>query len=97
MALRWISQANMDLGILQETNIADIIYIYGSSGYSVVTMNAPSRHCSGVAVFYQASLGFEIEAIQKFVPNVVSFHLAVGERLWYIIRCYLAPDDALEI
>ena len=54
LALRWMYQVNMDLGILQETNIADIIYIYGSSGYSVVTMNAPSRHCSGVAVFYQA-------------------------------------------
>ena len=40
-ALSGMSQANMGLGIFQETNITDKIYIRGSDGYSVVAMKAP--------------------------------------------------------
>ena len=41
-ALRGMSQANMDLGILQETKITDGIYNRGSAGYSVIATDAPS-------------------------------------------------------
>ena len=34
-ALRGMSQANMDLGILQETKITDGVYTRGSAGYNV--------------------------------------------------------------
>ena len=51
-ALRGMSQANMDLGIFQETKVTDCIYTCGSAGYSVIATDAPSRHCSGLAVFY---------------------------------------------
>ena len=51
-ALRGVSSANMDLGILQETNLTDVIYTRGLSGYSVVATDAPSRHRGGVAIFY---------------------------------------------
>ena len=36
-ALRGMSQANMDLGILQETKITNGIYTRGSAGYTVIT------------------------------------------------------------
>ena len=42
MALRGMSQANMDLGILQETKLMDGIYTRRSAGYSVIATNAPS-------------------------------------------------------
>ena len=42
MALREMSQANMDLGILQETKLTDGIYTRGSAGYSVIATDAPS-------------------------------------------------------
>ena len=42
MALRGMSQANMDLGILQETKLTDGIYTRGSAGYSVIASDAPS-------------------------------------------------------
>ena len=42
LALRGVSQANMDLGIFQETKVTDSIYTRGSDGYSVVTTDAPS-------------------------------------------------------
>ena len=41
-ALRGMSQANMDLGILQEPKLIDIIYTRGSAGYSGVATDAPS-------------------------------------------------------
>ena len=37
------------------------------------------------------------EAIQKFGPNVVGLQLVTGTRRWYIVGCYLAPDDTSTI
>ena len=42
MALRGMSQADMDLGIIKETKLMDGIYTRGSAGYSVIATNAPS-------------------------------------------------------
>ena len=92
-ALWGMVQANMDLGIFQETKCTDGIYTHESAGYSVVAMDAPSRHRGGVAVFYQPSPNFAVEAVRQFGPNVVGFQLATGVRQWYIIISYLAPDD----
>ena len=38
-----------------------------------------------------------MEAVRQFRPNVVSFQLATGARRWYIIGCYLAPNDTSTI
>ena len=37
---------------------------------------------------------FEVEAVREYGPNVLSFEVATGARRWYIIGCYLAPEDA---
>ena len=42
LALRGMSQANMGLGIFQETKVTYGIYTRGSAGYSVVATDAPS-------------------------------------------------------
>ena len=90
-ALRGMSQANMDLGIFQETKVTNGVYTRGSAGYSVVATDAPIRHRDGVIIFYRPSLHFAVEAIHKFGPNVVGFHLETGDQQWYIIRYYLVP------
>ena len=92
-ALRGVSQANMDLGILQETKLTDGIYTRGSTGYSVVATNAPSQHRGGVAIFYRPAPNLAVEAVRKFGPNVIGFQLATGARRWYIVGYYLAPED----
>ena len=46
---------------------------------------------------YQIHAHFAVEAVQKFGPNVIGFQLATGERRWYIVGCYLAPDDTSTI
>ena len=38
-----------------------------------------------------------MEALQTYRVKVVSFQLASGYRRWFIVRCYLAPDDASTI
>ena len=92
-ALRGMSQAIMYLGIFQETKVIIGVYTRGSDGYSVVATDVPIRHRGMVAIFYRPSLCFAVEAVQQFGPNVVGFQLATGERRWYIVRYYLAPDD----
>ena len=91
--MRGMSQANMDLGIFQETKCMGGIYTHGSSGYSLVATEAPSQHHGGVAVFYRPSQLFAVEAVRQFGLNVVGFQLATGARRWYIIGCYLALND----
>ena len=73
MALREMSQANMDLGILQETKLTDGIYTCGSAGYSVIATDASSQQCGGVALFYRSEPHFVVEAVEKFGPNVLGF------------------------
>ena len=93
MALRGMSQANMDLGILQETKLTDGIYTCGSAGYSVIATDALSRHRGGIALFYRSKPHFVVEAVEKFGPNVLGFQVATGERRWYIVGAYIAPED----
>ena len=92
-----MSQANMDLGIFQKKKVTDGIYTRRSSGYSVVATYAPSRHRGGVAVFHRSAPHFAVEAVHKFGPNVVGFQMTTGERRWYIMGCYLVPDNTSTI
>ena len=91
-ALRGMSQANMDLGILQGKKLTDGVYNHRSDKYSIIATDALSRHCVRVTVFYWLALYFAVVAVQKFGPNIVGSHLATGERWCYIIGCYLSPD-----
>ena len=91
--LRGMSQANMELGILQETKLTDGIYTRGSAGYSVVATDAPRRHRGGVAIFYRSTPHSAVEAVENFGPNVIGFQLVTGSRWWYIVGVYLTPDD----
>ena len=84
----------MELGIFQEMKCTDGIYTRESAGYHVVATDAPSRHRGGVALFYRPSPLFEVEAVWEYRPNVLSSKVATGAQRWYIIGCYLAPDDA---
>ena len=38
-----------------------------------------------------------MEVIQQFGPNVIRCQLSKGVLQWYIIGCYLAPENALTI
>ena len=38
-----------------------------------------------------------MEEVRTYGPNVISFEVVTGQRRWYIIGCYIAPDDARTI
>ena len=80
-----MAQANMDLGVFQETKCTDGIYTRESAGYCVVATDAPSRHRGGVALFYRPSSLFAVEEVREYGPNMISFEVATGGRRWYII------------
>ena len=87
----------MDLGIFQETKYTDGIHTLASDGYSVIATDVPSQHSGIVAVFYRTLPHFAVEDVHQFGPNVVSFQLAMGAQWWYIIGCYLSPEDTSTI
>ena len=36
---------------------------------------------------------FQVEGTASFGPNVVSFLLTSGARLWYVLGAYVPPND----
>ena len=48
-------------------------------------------------MFHRPTPYFAVEAVQQFVPKVIGFQLAAGERRWYIVGCYLAPNNTSTI
>ena len=96
-ALRGMSQANMDLGIFQDTKFTDGIYTRESARYHVVATDAQSRHHGGVALLYRPSPLFAVGSVREYGPKVMCFEVVTGARQWYIIGCYLAPGDTLTI
>ena len=92
-----MSQANIDLGIFQETKLTKCIYTGDLSGFKVVSTEAPSEHSVAVIVFYSTSDHFLVEVFQIHGENVVRFQLASGYMRWFIVVCYMAPDYASTI
>ena len=39
------------------------------------------------------SPAFAVKSIRQFNVNVITRHLTMGDRRWYIVECYLAPFD----
>ena len=46
-----MDQVNIELGLLQETNLVDGFYVRESAVFSAISSDVMSRHCRGVALF----------------------------------------------
>ena len=60
-------------------------------------LEVPSTHSGGVAVFYRAVKHFSVKALWMYGANVVSFQLVSSGLWWFIMGCYLTPDNASTI
>ena len=60
MVLRGMYQANIDLGIMQETNTINGVYLRSLAGFYVLENDAPSCHCGGVTLFYKELQKFAV-------------------------------------
>ena len=47
-----MEQANVELGVFQETNGTDGIYTQASAGYRVIALETPIRNSGGGFIFY---------------------------------------------
>ena len=71
-ALPGMAQANIDLGVFQETKCTNGVYTRASAGYRVVATDGLSRHRGGVALFYREESDFAVEEVRTYGPNVIS-------------------------
>ena len=53
--LHGMDQANIDLGVMQETNLAVEFYTQLLTGYQVVELHAPRLHSGGMSLFFRES------------------------------------------
>ena len=42
-------------------------------------------------------MGWQVEVIFNFSPNVASFLLTSGSRKWYVVGAYVPPNDAPDV
>ena len=73
-----MEQLNVDLVLLQDTNITYGVYTWDSTGFCVDTFHALSSHRGGVALLYKGSPHFVVEAYQYHGPNAIIFQLVMG-------------------
>ena len=50
-----------------------------------------------MVIFYRELLHLLVEVHQKHGTNIDSFQMAMGERGWFIVGCYLEPDASYYI
>ena len=42
-------------------------------------------------------MGWQVEGMVNYGPNVVSFVLIAGRRRWYVVGAYMQPNNALTV
>ena len=92
-----MSQENTNLEVLQEIEVTKGIDTWEYSVYRVLATEAPIMHIGRISVFYRAAEHFSVEALQTYKANVFRFQMALVDCMWFIMGCYLTPDNASPI
>jgi hypothetical protein len=92
-ALRVMKGMGVDLVILLETKVTDGIYTQKSSGYSVATLNTPSPHQGGIALFWGPNKSYEVKDWRIHGPNMLTFVLVTGSQHFFAVGCYIPPNN----
>jgi hypothetical protein len=83
----------VNFGILLATKLTKGVYTRWSSGYHVRATHAPSAWQGGISLFWRASDLYEVEEVEMRGPNVLSLLLMSGTTGYYIVGCYIPPND----
>ena len=98
LALRGMDQANIRLGVFQETKFMDEVHTCASTGYRFFATNVLIGNSGEVALFYRDDApNFQVKVMQRHGPNMMCFRVASGGRRWFIFGYYLSPKDAATI
>ena len=76
-----------------ETKLTGGIYTRHSSGYDVLASNATSSSSGGIALFWRGNISYEVEETRIWGPNVISLHLMMGSIRFFVVGCYIPPND----
>ena len=77
--MRGMEQANLYLGVFQETKVTIILHMRESMGYRKLAANAPVRHQGGIYILYHDAPHSQVE----------SYQLPTGVLRPVIVRCWL--------
>ncbi len=83
----------VNFGIVLETKSTKGVYTHWSSGYHVRATPAPSAWQGGISLFWRASDLYEVEEVELHGPTVLSFELVLGATRYYIVGCYILPNN----
>jgi hypothetical protein len=92
-ALQAMKFMGVDCGVFLETKLTKGIYTRWSSGYNVRSTHAPSKWQGGISLFWRACETYEIKEVEICGPNMLSFQLVLGATRWYIVECYIPPNN----
>ena len=92
-ACRALASLEVDITVLQETKLTGGTHTRLSSGYEIAASDAVSAHSGGVALCWRKHDLFEIEETKFFGPNVLAFQLVTRGKRFYVVGCYIPPDD----
>ena len=91
--LQVLQQGNVRVRILQKMKLTLVIHTRYGAGYLLWATEAEIRHQGRMAVIWREEVGWQIEGMVNFGPNMVSFLLKSGESIWYVIGAYVPPND----
>jgi hypothetical protein len=83
---------DVDLGVFLETKLMGGIYTWNLIGYSVITSNAPSAHQGWISFFWWQTKHTRSRT-GACRPNVLSFVIVIGSQCFYVMGCYIPPND----
>jgi hypothetical protein len=92
-ALQSVELMGVNFGILLETKLTKGVYMRWSSGYHVRATHVPSTWQGGISLFWRASDLYEVEEVELCGPNMLSFQLMSGATRYYIVGCYIPPNN----
>ena len=97
-ACRALASLAVDIALLQETKLTGGIHTKFSSGYSIFATDAADCRNGGVALVWKdGGEAYEVEEVQTWSPNVISFQLVTGCGRFYIVGAYLHGHDRGEV
>jgi hypothetical protein len=88
-----MNQLGVDIGFLLETKLKGGIYTQHSSGYDVLASIATSSSSGGIALFWRGNISYEVEEMRIWGPNIFSLHLMMGSIRFFVVGCYIPPND----
>jgi hypothetical protein len=92
-ALQAVKLMGVDCGIIPETKLTKGVYTCWIRSYNVRSTHAPSKWQGGISLFWRTDEMYEIKKVELRGPNVLSFQLVSGAMRWYIMGCYILPNN----